>query len=86
MMSNAVPKTSDWQPLKDAAEKIALQSDVIAPFLKVMPRQAFRGSREGSSNRTLKLPASIKNYPDTIACALSELRLPSHHHGSGSGS
>ena len=64
---------SDWQPLKDAAEKIAFAED--RAIFEGYTAAGIQGIREGSSNRALTLPASIKNYPDTIARALSELRF-----------
>lgn len=64
---------SDWQPLKDAAEKIAFAED--RAVFEGYAAAGIQGIREGSSNSAIKLPASIKNYPDTIAHALSELRF-----------
>ncbi len=64
---------SDWQPLKDAARKIAFAED--RAIFEGYAAAGIQGIREGSSNTAVKLPASIKNYPDTIAHALSELRL-----------
>ncbi len=64
---------SDWQPLKDAAEKIAFAED--RAVFEGYAAAGIQGIREGSSNTSIKLPASIKNYPDTIAHALSELRF-----------
>ena len=64
---------SDWQPLKDAALKIAFAED--RAIFEGYAAAGIQGIREGSSNTAIKLPASIKNYPDTIARALSELRM-----------
>lgn len=64
---------SDWQPLKDAAKKIAFAED--RAIFEGYAAAGIQGIREGSSNRSFKLSASIKNYPDTIANALSELRF-----------
>lgn len=64
---------SDWQPLKDAAQKIAYAED--RAVFEGYAAAGIQGIRGGSSNTAIKLPASIKNYPDTIAKALSELRL-----------
>jgi uncharacterized linocin/CFP29 family protein len=64
---------SDWSPLKEAARKIAFAED-RAVFEGYAPAQ-IQGIRQGASNPVLTLPTDIKNYPDTIAKAVSELRL-----------
>lgn len=64
---------SDWSPLKDAARKIAFAED-RAVFEGYAPAQ-IQGVQQGASNPVLTLPADIKSYPDTVAQALSELRL-----------
>ena len=64
---------SDWSPLKDAARKIAFAED-RAVFEGYAPAQ-IQGIRQGASNPALTLPADIKSYPDTVAKAVSELRL-----------
>ena len=64
---------SDWSPLKDAARKIAFAED-RAVFEGYAPAQ-IQGVRQGASNPVLTLPADIKSYPDTVAQAVSELRL-----------
>jgi uncharacterized linocin/CFP29 family protein len=64
---------SDWSPLKDAARKIAFAED-RAVFEGYSPAQ-IQGLRQGASNPVLTLPADIKGYPDTVAQAVSELRL-----------
>ena len=64
---------SDWSPLKDAARKIAFAED-RAVFEGYAPAQ-IQGVRQGASNPVLTLPADIKSYPDTVAKAVSELRL-----------
>lgn len=64
---------SDWQPLKDAAQKIAFAED--RAVFEGFEAADIKGIREGSSNPALTLPASVKNYSDTVAHALSELRL-----------
>lgn len=61
---------SDWQPLKDAARTIAFAEDCA-----VFEGYAAAGIRQGSSNTAQTLPASVKNYSDTVAHALNELRL-----------
>jgi uncharacterized linocin/CFP29 family protein len=64
---------SDWSPLKDAARKIAFAED-RAVFEGYGPAQ-IQGVQQGASNPALTLPADIKSYPDTVAKAVSELRL-----------
>jgi uncharacterized linocin/CFP29 family protein len=64
---------SDWSPLKDAARKIAFAED-RAVFEGYAPAQ-IQGIRQGASHPVLTLPTDIKGYPDTVAKAVSELRL-----------
>jgi uncharacterized linocin/CFP29 family protein len=64
---------SDWAPLKDAARKIAFAED-RAVFEGYAPAQ-IQGVQQGASNPVLTLPADIKSYPDTVARAVSELRI-----------
>ena len=64
---------SDWQPLKDAARKIAFAED--RAVFEGYATAGIKGIREGSSNKTIPLPASVKDYSVTVAKALSELRL-----------
>jgi uncharacterized linocin/CFP29 family protein len=64
---------SDWQPAKDAAKKITYAEDRAIFFGY---REAnIRGIREGTSNPIEALPADVRDYPDTVAHALSQLRL-----------
>lgn len=64
---------SDWQPLKDAAQKIAFAED--RAVFEGYAAAAIQGIREGSSNKAVKLTKTIKNYPEKIAQALNELRF-----------
>ncbi|MBB2200828.1 family 1 encapsulin nanocompartment shell protein [Gluconacetobacter tumulisoli] len=64
---------SDWQPVKDAAKKIAYAED--RAVFDGYAAAGIQGIREGTSNRTFSLPASAKDYPSVIADALNELRL-----------
>jgi uncharacterized linocin/CFP29 family protein len=64
---------SDWSPLKDAARKIAFAED-RAVFEGYAPAQ-IQGIQQGASIPVLTLPTDIKGYPDTVAKAVSELRL-----------
>jgi uncharacterized linocin/CFP29 family protein len=64
---------SDWQPLKDAAKRIAFAED--RAIFEGYAAAGIGGIREGTSNPPLTLPADIRQYPDAIAKALSQLRL-----------
>lgn len=64
---------SDWQPLKDAARKLAFAED--RAVFEGYAAAGIDGIRTGSSNAAVALPASIKGYPEAVARALSELRL-----------
>jgi uncharacterized linocin/CFP29 family protein len=64
---------ADWQPVKDAAKKIAFAED----------RAVFEGYRNGgigglkasSSNPALALPGEARDYPNVVSQAVSSLRL-----------
>jgi uncharacterized linocin/CFP29 family protein len=64
---------SDWQPAKDAAKRIAFAEDG-AIFEGYAPG-GIEGVRQGTSNPIEPLPGDVRNYPDAIAHALSQLRL-----------
>ncbi|MGY3440159.1 MULTISPECIES: family 1 encapsulin nanocompartment shell protein [unclassified Bradyrhizobium] len=64
---------SDWDPLKDAARKIAFAED--RAVFDGYTGAGIQGIRQGSSNPVLTLPASVKNYPNVVAQAVSQLRL-----------
>jgi uncharacterized linocin/CFP29 family protein len=64
---------SDWQPLKDAAEKIAVAED--RAIFDGYAAAGIQGIRQGTSNPTIALPADVADYPGAIARALSQLRL-----------
>jgi uncharacterized linocin/CFP29 family protein len=66
-------KDSDWQPAKDAAKKIAFAEDVA--IFEGYAAAGIEGIRQGASNPPITLPDDVRNYPDAIANALSELRL-----------
>jgi uncharacterized linocin/CFP29 family protein len=63
----------DWQPVKDAAKKIAFAED--RAVFDGYPAAKIGGLRPSSSNPSLALPADPQEYPDLVAKALSELRL-----------
>jgi uncharacterized linocin/CFP29 family protein len=64
---------SDWQPLKDAAKKIAFAED--RAVFEGYAAASIEGIRKGSSNRPMTLPPDVVHYPDVIAEALAQLRL-----------
>jgi uncharacterized linocin/CFP29 family protein len=63
----------DWQPIKDAAMKIAFAED--RAVFDGYAEARITGVRPASTNRGLALPAEIKDYPDVLAKAVSQLRL-----------
>jgi uncharacterized linocin/CFP29 family protein len=64
---------SDWQPVKDAAKKIAFAED--RAIFNGYPGANIQGIREGTSNPIMTLPTDVREYPDAVAQALSQLRL-----------
>lgn len=64
---------SDWQPLKDAARQIALAEDSLV-FHGHAPA-GIGGIVTLSANPAIRLPASVADYPETVASAVSQLRL-----------
>src|SRR5262249_60218306 len=64
---------SDWQPVKDAARQIAFAED--GAIFEGYPAAGIEGIRAGTSNPIMTLPADVRQYPEAIAHALSQLRL-----------
>jgi len=64
---------SDWQPAKDAAKKLAFAED--RAIFNGYRDADIQGIREGTSNPIVALPADVRDYPDAVAQALSQLRL-----------
>jgi uncharacterized linocin/CFP29 family protein len=64
---------SDWQPAKDASKKIAFAEDHA--IFNGYAEAGIQGIREATSNPIDTLPADVRDYPDAIAHALSQLRL-----------
>jgi uncharacterized linocin/CFP29 family protein len=64
---------SDWQPAKDAARQIAFAEDVAV--FEGYAAAGIVGIRQGTSNPKIPLPEEVREYPDVIAQALSQLRL-----------
>src|SRR6202046_1275472 len=63
----------DWQPAKDAAKKLAFAED--RAIFNGYREADIQGIREGTSNPIETLPADVRDYPDAVAHALSQLRL-----------
>ena len=63
----------DWQPVKDAAKKIAFAED-RAVFDGYAAAQ-ITGVRQASSNPAVALPGEVRDYPDVVSRAVSQLRL-----------
>jgi uncharacterized linocin/CFP29 family protein len=64
---------SDWDPVKDAAKKLAFIED--RAIFEGYSAASIDGIRSCSSNPALVLPEDAREYPDVFAQALSELRL-----------
>lgn len=64
---------SDWQPLKDAAKRIAFAED--RAIFEGYAAGGIEGIKQGTSNPITTLPANVTEYPNAIAEALSQLRL-----------
>jgi uncharacterized linocin/CFP29 family protein len=63
---------SDWQPVKDAARLMAFAED--GAIFEGYAAAGIAGIRPGTSNAILALPADVRQYPEAIAQALSQLR------------
>src|ERR1700675_2878185 len=64
---------SDWDPVKDAAKKLAFAED--RAIFNGYREADIQGIREGTSNPIETLPTDVRDYPDAVAHALSQLRL-----------
>jgi uncharacterized linocin/CFP29 family protein len=66
-------KDADWQPVKDAAKRLAFAEDraIIDGFAAA----GLAGIRPAASNPAVALPADAREYPVAVAKALSALRL-----------
>src|SRR5271155_4967262 len=63
---------SDWQPAKDAAKRIAFAED--RAIFDGYREAAIQGIREGTTNPVKPLPFDVRDYPDAVSQALSQLR------------
>ncbi|HEV2377147.1 MAG TPA: family 1 encapsulin nanocompartment shell protein [Streptosporangiaceae bacterium] len=66
-------KDPDWQPVKDAAKKIAFAED--RSVFEGYDAVGVTGVRASSSNPSLVLPGDPRDYPDAVSQAMSSLRL-----------
>lgn len=66
-------KDSDWDPVKEAAKKLAFVED--RAIFEGYSAASIEGIRGASSNPKLTLPDDPRGMPDAISQALSELRL-----------
>ncbi len=66
-------KDSDWQPVKDAARKIAFAED--RAIFEGYPAAGIRGIRASAAAPGLDLPADPRAYPDAVSQAVTSLRL-----------
>src|SRR6266567_3680844 len=64
---------ADWQPVKDAAKKIAFAED--RAVFEGYPAAGIAGIRKSASNPALTLPAEARDYPNVVSQAVSSLRL-----------
>src|SRR5277367_6689447 len=63
---------SDWQPAKDAARLLAFAED--RAIFDGYDAATIQGIRQGTSNPVVALPGDVRDYPDAVAQALSQLR------------
>jgi len=64
---------SDWQPVKDAARRLAIAEDRVV--VNGYPAAGIGGIVAGSSNAPIPLPTEVDQFADVVAQAVSELRL-----------
>lgn len=62
----------DWQPVKDAARKLALAED--RAVFEGYPAAGITGIRAATSNPVLSLPADVHGYADVVSQAVASLR------------
>jgi uncharacterized linocin/CFP29 family protein len=64
---------ADWQPVKDAAKKIAFAED--RAVFEGYAAAGITGVRASSSNPAITLPAKASDYPNAVSQAVTSLRL-----------
>ncbi|MEU0873646.1 family 1 encapsulin nanocompartment shell protein [Nocardia brasiliensis] len=66
-------KDTDLDPVKDAAQKIAFAED--RAIFEGYPAANIAGIRASSTNQAIALPSDPRQVPESVALALSALRL-----------
>lgn len=66
-------KDADWEPVKDAARRLAFAED--RAIFEGYPAAGIAGIRKSSSNPALTLPEDVRDYPNVISQAITALRL-----------
>lgn len=66
-------KDADWQPVKDAMRKLALAEDDA--IFNGAEDAGITGIVPNSSTERLQVPSDVRELPDAVARALTELRL-----------
>ncbi|MEU4094146.1 family 1 encapsulin nanocompartment shell protein [Streptomyces sp. NPDC026673] len=66
-------KDADWQPVKDAARRIAFTED--RAVFEGYAAAGITGIRASASNPPLTLPEDVRDYPNVVSQAISALRL-----------
>lgn len=64
---------SEWQPVKDAARRIAFAED--GAIFEGYAAAGIEGIGQGTSNPVVALPMEVRAYPQAIAESLNQLRL-----------
>lgn len=64
---------SDWQPVKDAVQKLALAEDHA--IFHGLADAGIEGIAPSSSNAPVPVPDDVRQLPDAVSHALTELRL-----------
>jgi len=64
---------ADWQPAKEAAQKMAYAED--RAIFEGYAAAGIVGIRQGTSNPKMMLSVDVRQYPESIAQSLSQLRL-----------
>lgn len=66
-------KDADWDPVKEAAKRIAFVED--RAIFEGLSGAGIAGVRAATTNEALALPSDVREYPNVVAQALSALRL-----------
>src|SRR6201982_1274465 len=64
---------ADWQPVKDAAKKVAFAED--RAVFEGYPAAGITGIRQSTSNAVLTLPGEVRDYPNVVSQAGSSRLL-----------